>query len=241
MSSPPTSFELRQPMHPIQIRSDRAREVVELFDLHDAIDRPAHEMGDAKQHRRHLRALVPAPGQIVLVTGASGGGKSSLLRRLRRFRAHRRWIDVQRMRLPDVPTVDCFGPDVPTLDALKLLSRVGLGEAWTYLRTPKEISDGQRWRLRLALALHASDQVSTDLNPILVCDEFAALLDRLTAWVIARMLRRALRAKGSRVGAIVATSHEDLIPALKPDVIVACDFGRIEISAPGSRISVPAS
>jgi uncharacterized protein len=220
-------------MHAIQVRSDRAGEVVRLFDLQGAIDEPPEAI-EPVAHRRALRSLLPAPGQVVLVTGASGGGKSSLLRRLRRFRARHRWIDVQRTRLPAVPTVDCFGPDVPVLDALKLLSRVGLGEAWTYLRTPAEISDGQRWRLRLALALRAAHRCEATRDPILVCDEFAALLDRITACVIARMLRRAVSAAGTRASAIVATSHEDLIGALQPDVIVTCDFGTIEVS-PASR------
>lgn len=228
------SFELRQPMHAIQIRSDRAREVVQLFDLQDAIDEPPPAI-DPAEHRQALRSLLPAPGQVALITGASGGGKSSLLRRLRRFRARHRWIDVQRMRLPDVPTVDCFGPDVPVLDALKQLSCVGLGEAWTYLRTPSEISDGQRWRLRLALALHAAHRCEPTRDPLLVCDEFAALLDRLTACVIARMLRRAVSEKGSRASAIVATSHADLIDVLQPDVIVTCDFATIEVERRNSR------
>ena len=54
---------------------------------------------------------------------------------------------------PDVPLVDCFD-DLEVKDALALLSRVGLGEAWSYLRTLAELSEGQRWRLKLALAMH---------------------------------------------------------------------------------------
>ncbi len=58
---------------------------------------------------------------------------------------------------------------------------------------------------------------------VIVCDEFAAVLDRLTAMIVARCLRRAIDAHPN-VAAVVATSHEDLIAALKPDVVVAVRF-----------------
>jgi len=42
----------------------------------------------------------------------------------------------------------------PPLDrALRILSAAGLADAFLLLRTPQELSDGQRWRLRLALAI----------------------------------------------------------------------------------------
>jgi hypothetical protein len=189
----------------------------------------------------------------------------------------RPWLDLAAMSAPtaNLPLVDCFGGDAtPLRDVLLLLARVGLGEAWTYLRTPEELSEGQKWRFKLALALHAatsipivrSDTVSdgahketrqgeaamgmrkeapvagdaasgaaalrVDLpfpagGPILACDEFAAVLDRVTAMVVARCLRRAIDANPQLAG-VVATSHDDLQPALRPDIIAYCDFGRVE-------------
>jgi hypothetical protein len=50
----------------------------------------------------------------------------------------------------------------------------------------------------------------------------------LTAIVVARCLRRAIDADRARLSAIVATSHDDLQPALKPDIIAWCDFGRVQ-------------
>jgi ABC-type ATPase with predicted acetyltransferase domain len=130
------------------------------------------------------------------------------------------WIDVNRLRLPDLPVVDCF--DGRPLDqTLPLLSRLGLAEAWTYLRPPRQISTGQRFRLRLAIALaRAADWPRS----IITCDEFAATLDPLTAAIAARSLRRAIRPR-SACRAILAGSREDLLPALAPDRIIQCDFG----------------
>jgi ABC-type ATPase with predicted acetyltransferase domain len=130
-------------------------------------------------------------------------------------------------------------------NALGLLARVGLGEAWTYLRTPRELSEGQRWRFRLAIALHEASRgvatatartTTTTATPendgnaplIIACDEFAAVLDRVTAIIVAHRLRRAIDAL-PHAAAVVATSHEDIEPALAAEVVVRCDFGRVEM------------
>jgi len=83
--------------------------------------------------------------------------------------------------------------------------------------------------LKLALGLEKSGRK----GGILICDEFAAVLDRVTAKVVARCLRRAVSAD-ARIGAVVATSHEDLIEALSADVVVQCDFGRVEVLGEGA-------
>jgi ABC-type ATPase with predicted acetyltransferase domain len=183
-------------------------------------------------------------GQIVLLTGASGAGKSTLLHYLRcQHDQHASWRDLGQTRLPnDVLVIDAMaeamgsGPsdEGGIVAALEALSRVGLGEVWTYLRTPAQLSEGQRWRLRLALALVRAGKYSPwagRLNgeggrslTILAADEFAAPLDRVTALVVARALRKAVSAQPD-LCAIVATSRDDLIPALDPDLIVECDFG----------------
>src|SRR5439155_21936400 len=139
--------------------------------------------------------------------GSRGAGKSALLRTLRdrAVERGRRWIDLATMSVEgELPLVDCFGEAMALREVLLLLSRVGLGEAWTYLRTPGELSEGQKWRLKLALALRAGSVAvgevvaaggsprapargyERDGAPILACDEFAAVLDRVTAMVVGR-------------------------------------------------------
>ena len=181
-----------------------------------------------------VRSILPPPGAITLVTGASGSGKSSLLRALRRS-IDARWIDLDDVELRDVPVVDCFHRR--SLETtLALLARVGLAEAWTYLRTPSELSDGQRWRLKLALALDEASReeasrrgAGPQRRTILCADEFCAVLDRVTAMIVARTLRRATRATCAPcapLSAIVSTSHDDLVDALQPDLVLTCDFER---------------
>jgi ABC-type ATPase with predicted acetyltransferase domain len=72
---------------------------------------------------------------------------------------------------------------------------------------------------------------------VLVADEFAAVLDRVTAMVVARALRRAIDASAG-LCAVVASSHDDLEAALLPDVVVRCDFSRWSVGEPRRREAV---
>jgi uncharacterized protein len=223
----------------IRIRSERAAQVARWFGL-DARRTGSDATTDVRRTKSDTKATsgsratidIPAlllrPGTITLIAGPSGAGKSTLLSATRDAHPQRRWIDLATLPAPDAPLVDCFG-DLPLRDALGLLARVGLGEAWTYLRTPAELSEGQRWRFRLALALHQMSSAAArdqDDRPIIACDEFAAVLDRVTAVIVAHRLRRAIDAL-PHAAAVVATSHEDIEPALAAEVIVRCDFGRV--------------
>jgi uncharacterized protein len=102
-----------------------------------------------------------------------------------------------------------------------LLAACGLGEARLLLRTPAELSDGQRYRFRMAFALSRR-------SPILL-DEFAAVLDRTLAKVLAFNLRKLATRTG--VGVLCATTHDDLIDDLNPDVHIRClGDGEVHVS-----------
>jgi ABC-type ATPase with predicted acetyltransferase domain len=185
-------------------------------------------------------------GEIVLLTGSSGAGKSTLLRRLgRKHSRSASWIDLQAVHLPQGLVIDAMAEamgnnagdvtdEAAIIAALEALSRVGLGEVWTYLRTPAQLSEGQRWRLRVALALARARAAPPGKSlTVLAADEFAAPLDRVTALVVARALRKAVTATPD-LCAIVATSHDDLAPALQPDLTIHCDFGIFNFHERGS-------
>jgi ABC-type ATPase with predicted acetyltransferase domain len=180
-------------------RSLATGQVSDLFGLPEA--EPPHTIAENV-------TLDVRPGDLVLFTGPSGSGKSSLLREAGRQLGA---ADVFALDLPDAPLIDALpGP----VDArLGTLAACGLSEARLLLRTPAELSDGQRYRFRLALGFAAG-------RPWLMADEFTATLDRPLAKVVAFNLRKLVTRTG--VGVLAATTHDDAAGDLNPDLHVTC-------------------
>lgn len=156
--------------------------------------------------------LIIEPGDVVYITGQSGSGKSVVLRELQR---QMRESGLKVTSIDDIafdndrPVIDQIGKT--TSEALSLLSLAGLNDAYLFIRKPTELSDGQRYRLRIAKLIEAGAGVWA-------ADEFGAVLDRVTAQVVGSNLQRAARQCGAIV--LVATTHEDLLTALRPDVTI---------------------
>jgi ABC-type ATPase fused to a predicted acetyltransferase domain len=87
-------------------------------------------------------------GDIVYITGESGAGKSLLLKALvkhiLRYKSIFGKVIVERdINIDDDELlIDSIGQD--TEDAIRLLSMVGLNDAYIFLRRYKELSDGQK-------------------------------------------------------------------------------------------------
>jgi ABC-type ATPase with predicted acetyltransferase domain len=162
------------------------------------------------------------PGDVVYIHGQSGSGKSLLLRDLadKLGSATETTANIDDVTLRDVPLVAQIGRD--TAEALALMNQAGLNDAYLWVRTPKELSDGQRYRFRLAKLIEGGANVW-------IADEFGAVLDRETAKIVAFNISKAARAAGATL--IVATTHDDLVDYLAPTLSVQKLFGdRVEVS-----------
>lgn len=158
----------------------------------------------------HCCELEINNGDVVYITGPSGAGKSVLLRELERCVPEAERINLAEIELSgDGSVIDCIDGDV--LGALRLLSVAGLNDVFCVLNKPANLSDGQKWRFRLALALAAGKR-------FIFADEFCSGLDRITAAVISYNIQKF--AKRTGVTFILAGSGEDILADLGPDVVV---------------------
>ncbi|MCW3983644.1 MAG: hypothetical protein NWE96_06565 [Candidatus Bathyarchaeota archaeon] len=169
---------------------------------------------DAQKFKVLDAELKIGPKDIVYITGDSGSGKSVLLRAIRADLGEEA-IDLSEVAVdPDKPLIETVGATVE--EGLELLSKVGLNDAFLFLRTYSQLSDGQRYRYRIAKLIESGKQWW-------LMDEFAACLDRDTAKIIAYNLQKIARQQGKAV--IAATTHSDLAEDLKPSVLVRKRFG----------------
>lgn len=187
-------------------RSDRVLEIAEAFGI---------GLEDSEFVVFDKLDLQVKDGDVVYITGQSGGGKSVLLRELARQMAERgkTVANLDQVTFDERPLIDQIGKD--TNDAVRLLAMAGISDAYLYVRRPSELSDGQRYRFRLAKAIEQGAKVWT-------ADEFMAILDRTAAKVIAFSMQKAARRAGATL--MVATTHTDLVEDLAPDLYIEKRF-----------------
>ena len=198
-------------------KSERVTTVMRMFGV--GIDR----LKD--QRTTHACTIEVNDGDIVYITGPSGAGKSVLLREMQTVIPDDEKIIIEQIALPaDRPAIDCVG-GTGTIDGLSLLSYAGLSDVFCMLNAPANLSEGQKYRFRLACALASGKK-------FIFADEFCSNLDRITAGVIAYNVRRF--AKHNGVTFFLASAHEDILADLQPDVLVVKNFaGEAEVTYKG--------
>jgi ABC-type lipoprotein export system ATPase subunit/GNAT superfamily N-acetyltransferase len=200
--------------------SERVTAVCRSFGIH---------AGPSPRAETDLRPMV-RPGRIVAVVGPSGSGKSTALARCRQAGV---WVDVAEMRFAGRgPILDEVAPQASVAEAVSVLTRCGLGDAHLWLRSYAELSEGEKFRARLARAV-AQAAVSAP-GAGLVVDEFASGLHRRLARSIAYNLRKL--ATQRRMPVLLATPHTDVLADLQPDVLVTLS----DTGEPSVRMRIPA-
>lgn len=197
-------------------RSDRVIKVAEAFGL--GLEEREFAVLDGVE-------LEVNDGDVIYINGQSGAGKSVLLRELSHELANagRKVSNIDAVAFKDKPLIDQVGSE-SMAEAIRLLSIAGLSDAYLYVRKPSELSDGQRYRFRLAKLIEENADVW-------VADEFGAVLDRVTAKIVAWNLAKIARHYGKTL--IVATTHTDLVEELAPSLVITKRFhDRIKIEAP---------
>lgn len=158
---------------------------------------------------------TPPPSTITLITGPSGAGKSLALRAFAQ-QTSRTTIRADDIRLTAAPAIDHLPGDLDS--ALRTLATVGLAEARLFARPASALSEGQRERLRLAIALHSARAAPA----IIVADEFLARLDEAAARALARATRRAID-RAPTASLLCASASPHYLDAFDPDLVIRID------------------
>lgn len=160
--------------------------------------------------------MLPDEWNIGVICGASGSGKSTILKHLCRTLGHR---DVLPMPTFDndktlISNFDNMSPR----DATLLLSQMGLASVPTWIRPYNVLSNGEQYRAQLAkLVADAKD------DDIIFVDEYTSVVDRNVAMAMSNALQKYIRRTKKRV--VLATCHYDVFEWLRPDWIYDLNKG----------------
>ena len=167
-----------------------------------------------KIHKCHLKIQQ---GDIVYINGPSGSGKTVLLKELEKSIPTEDRINLSEIELPaDKTVVECIEGSL--LSSLQLFSTAGLSDCFCILNQPNNLSDGEKYRFRLAMAMAAKKKY-------IIADEFSSELDRITAASISYKIRNFAKKTGTIF--ILASCHSDILLDLAPDILVTKDFSTI--------------
>lgn len=148
---------------------------------------------------------------ITVIYGASGSGKSSVLRTIREKRGG---FSLSEINVPEDYLINIIGQNVQ--EAISILSSVGLGQGHLFLSKYNELSDGQKFRLKLAYLLSKGEK-------IVYIDEFGSGLDIITAKNLAFTLSKYVRRNG--IQAYICCNNIEVAEALTPEQIIELDYG----------------
>ncbi len=164
------------------------------------------------------------PGQIALVRGPSGTGKSTLLRAALKAIERRAGVAITPPDLGplrDRRVIDLLAESPgPVPEALRTLAAAGLADAMIPARFVRELSDGQRARLAVALVVRASLGCSSEGHPAtILIDEIASTLDDATGQGLCIALARWVR-RTEHVRVIAASPRNGAREWLAPDITI---------------------
>ena len=147
---------------------------------------------------------------IIQIVGPSGSGKSTFLKAFERAG----WHFPNKTYDNSKAVVSNYADDPKA--GIRKLGAVGLGSKKTYVRPRNVLSTGEGFRADLALNLESKVMI----------DEYTSVVNRECAMSASNSVQKYIRKNGLK-NVIFCGCHYDIIPMLKPDILVDLNTGKV--------------
>ena len=141
---------------------------------------------------------------VGLIVGASGSGKTTIAKNI--F-----GDSIFNYVWGDEALVDEFPKNISIKKITSSLTKVGLGSVPSWLRPYSTLSNGEKFRANMAMAL-VSD------NDLIVIDEFTSVVDRTVAKIASNSVQKGFRESNKKL--IAVSCHYDILEWLQPDWVI---------------------
>lgn len=144
---------------------------------------------------------------ILVITGASGKGKSTFLKEFKGYKTNAKVYDFTKAIVSNFSTPQ---------EASEKLSAVGLNSMPVWCRPRNVLSVGEGFRADLAL----------NIDDYTIFDEFTSTIDRNVAKSTCNSIQKYIRNKNI-TNVVFCSCHKDYIPFLKPDYVIDLDLEKM--------------
>lgn len=216
---PPLKITVSCPIH----ESFRVKQVGGLFDV------PLEQ-----RMRESFCVEVPelaGDWQIGLIVGPSGSGKSTIARQL---------FQKSLVTGSDWPrekaVIDAFPQELSIREITGLLTSVGFSSPPSWIKPYHVLSNGERFRCDLALALSRGKN-----GDIVAFDEFTSVVDRNVARVASAAIAKGIRAGQIKRRFVAVTCHYDVMEWLEPQWVIdmaSSTLSRRCLRRPGIQLEI---
>lgn len=144
---------------------------------------------------------------ILVITGASGKGKSTFLKEFKGYKTNAKVYDSTKAIVSNFSTPQ---------EASEKLFAVGLNSMPVWCRPRNVLSVGEGFRADLAL----------NIDNYTIFDEFTSTIDRNVAKSTCNSIQKYIRSKDI-TNVVFCSCHKDYIPFLKPDYVIDLDLEKM--------------
>lgn len=181
--------------------AEKSFRVAQLYDQFDLKDNTVKEMFSGNID-------LPEDWNIGVIVGKSGTGKTTIAKELfgdgfcqSEYKAK--------------SVIDDFPKKVETKEVFSVLSSVGFSSPPSWLKPYAVLSNGEKMRVDLAMALMQKKE-------IIIFDEYTSVVDREVAKIGSLAVQKAVRRAGKKF--IAVTCHYDVLDWLEPDWVFNTDI-----------------